>query len=1084
LIRGAIISFSVILSSFLIAVFSEYYGHFSETVRAVIFFGFLAVFTINFINFIFVPILKLFQIGKTLSHKTAAIIISKYFPEIQDKLTNILELKEMFDENQNDKTLILAAVDQKIANLKAFNFANAVDLKNNKKYLKYAVPALFVFLLILIVSPGIFPESAGRIVNYSKVYEKPAPFNFILQNDTLNCKKGTDFTLKMKIYGEYVPEEIFIEQNGKSFLMSRSGNSKTEFTYVFKNILQTTDFSFQAETYNSKQFTLNVMPSPVILNFALHAEVPKYTKQKNIDVSNTGDLTVPCGTKITWNFATSDAEVLKIKTENKYEFPQKSENKFTLTKILKQSMPYSITVSNKYFETPNYVNYNINVIPDLYPEILVNEIKDSANFFVAYFNGQINDDYGFKKLNFNYRVVSKQNPDENTKYEKTNINLNFDALKQEFYYTFNFSEINKNPENTIEYYFEIFDNDEVNGSKSTKTSVNSFKILDFQEIKKLENDVQQNIQSKISQSVKLANELKNDINNLNQKNLDGNSTEWEKTQMLKNISEKQEMLQDLLKETAKENQQKNELQNNFNEQQKDLLEKQKQIEDLLNKTMDEDLKKLLDQIKELQQKYDQQKQEKLSKDMKMNYDDLSKQLERNLEMLKRYDVEKSVDQTIDNLKKLSDKEKKLAEKNENSKNENQQIKDEQKQVKDEFENLKKDWNDVLEKNKELKNPMKLDDFKKQSDEISEDLKKTEDQMNKSKSQKSSESQKSNSQKMQKMAKDMQSMMESQQSESNSEDIENLKQIEKNLITFSYSQEKVMTNISKLTVNNAEYDKNTKKQISLKDDFTIIRDSLNSLAVRVPAINYMIQKELGTVNNNLNTTIDLLHDSKKRDAGNNQQLIMTSANNLALMISEIISQMQNQQGSGIGGKSDNKRGKKPSLGEMEKGQQSLKKQLENMLQQLKDGQGKQDQNSQNKQLAKMLAQQEIFQQMLQDLQNGNDLSPEAAKILNEIKQMNEQNQNDLINKNITPELIQRQQKITNRLLEAENAQNQRETEEKRQSKEADDKKFNSAKDYFKKSDKKSGFDENLNKSNLNMNHFYKSLYDNYRQNLEK
>jgi hypothetical protein len=292
----------------------------------------------------------------------------------------------------------------------------------------------------------------------------------------------------------------------------------------------------------------------------------------------------------------------------------------------------------------------------------------------------------------------------------------------------------------------------------------------------------------------------------------------------------------------------------------------------------------------------------------------------------------------------------------------------------------------------------------------------------------------------------------------------------------------MGNISELQANNAEFDINVKKQISLKDDFTIIKDSLNALAMRVPDINYMVQKELSGVTGNLNTTIDLLKDSRKRDAMANQQLVMTSANNLALMLSEIINQMQNQDGSGSGEGSDNKRGKKPKPGDLSKGQESLKKQLENMIKQMQDGQGQQNQNAMNKQIAKMLAQQEIFQQMLQEMQNGNNTSPEAAKILQEIKQLNEQNQNDLINKRITPELLNRQQKITTRLLDADNAQNQRETEEKRESNEGKDKTHENAKDYFKKSDKKSGFDENLNKSNLNMNHFYKNLYDNYRQNI--
>ncbi len=1084
LIRGFIIALAILLTALLIAVFSEYFGHFSQNVRAFIFYSFVTLFLAVFIFLILIPILKIFQFGKILTHRKAAQIISKHFSDIQDKLINILELKSMTQADSSSQELIQAAVEQKIKNLKTLNFSQAIDLKTNKKYFKYTLPGVFIFVLILIFYPGIFPESTARIVNYSTFYAKPAPFIFISLNDTLNCKKGNDFEIIVKIKGDYIPDQVFLEYQGKSFLMNRKPKTKSEFTYIVKNILKSIDFQFQAENYRSAFFLLNIQPTPVILNFSIHAEVPKYTKQKNSEVSNTGDLTVPEGTKITWNFHTSDADNLVIKTPSGFLFPVKLENTFQLIKTLKSSLPYSVFPENKFFKTPDFVSYTITIIPDLFPEINVNELKDSANFFVSYFNGIVNDDYGFKNLFFNYRIVSKQNPDENIKFEKLPIVLDFDRMKQEFYFTFKFSDIDKNPDNYIEYYFEIFDNDAVNGSKATKTPINSFKTPDYEQIKNLDNESQKNIQSKINQSIKLANELKNDINNLNQKNLDGNTSEWEKTQMLKNISEKQELLQELLKETAKENQMKNELQNNFNQQQKDLLEKQKQIEDLLNKTMDDDLKKLLEQIKQLQEKFNQQQQENLSKDLKINYDDLSKQLERNLELLKRYDVEKSIDNTIENLNKLAQKQEELSKKNELSKSENQEIKDEQNLINEQFERIKKDWNEILDKNKDLKSPMKLDDLKNETEEILQDLKKTNEMLEKSSSKKSSESQKSNSKKMEKMAENMQNMMSSMQSDSKSEDLENLKQISKNLLTFSFSQEKVMTTITQLAQNSPEFDKNIKTQIAIKDDFTVIRDSLNALAERLPAINYMIQKELSVVNQNLNKSIDLLRDGKKRMAQSNQQLIMTSANNLALMLSEIIQQMQNQEGGGGGGKSDNKRGKKPSFGEMQQQQESLKKQLESMLQQMKDGNGKPNPNATNKKLAQMLAQQEIFQQMMQEMQNSNEISPEAARILNEIKQINEQNQKDLINRNITPELLQRQQKITTRLLEAENAQNKRETDDKRESNEAKDKKYNSAKDYFKKSDKKSGFDENLYKSNLNLNHFYKSLYDNYRQNIEK
>jgi hypothetical protein len=76
------------------------------------------------------------------------------------------------------------------------------------------------------------------------------------------------------------------------------------------------------------------------------------------------------------------------------------------------------------------------------------------------------------------------------------------------------------------------------------------------------------------------------------------------------------------------------------------------------------------------------------------------------------------------------------------------------------------------------------------------------------------------------------------------------------------------------------------------------------------------------------------------------------------------------------------------------------------------------------------------------------------------------------------LFERQKKIETRLLEAENSENKRKTDNKRESNEGDDKIYKSPEDVFNKAGEKNSFDESLYRKNVQLNNFYKKLYDEY------
>jgi len=1073
IIRGSILSFFIWLLFYLFASVFEYFGRFSIIGRTVIFYLVLALFLTVFVTLILIPVLRFYKIGKTISHKQAAQIISKYFGDIQDKLLNTLELASIENDANISHELLIASIEQRIKNLKPVPFKAAINFKENIKYLRYPALAVVVIAAIFAFRPQVFTEASVRLVKHNDYYEPEAPFKFHLLNDSLYVQKGGDFEVKVSVEGNFVPASVSIVYGGNSFVMKKKSNSK--FSYEFKNINNTLEIYFSADNIESKKYEIQVLPSPVIISFAMSIEVPAYTGETNKTLTNAGDVSVPYGSKITWNFRTKDIDSLKLTfSDSSMLFAKIDTGGFVCQKKMLASTGYQVSIRNKFFTNNDIVRYSINVVPDLYPSINVVSLKDSANYFAYYFKGSINDDYGFKKLTFNY----KDGISDSIKSISLPININQSA--QDFYYAFDFSTIKTGESQKIEYYFEVWDNDGINGSKSTRSTMYEFKIPSKKEVEDMKTDANDNMDKALKESMKLAKDIKKDVDALNKANINNNMSSWEKTKMLKNIADKQVKFENLMSEISNQNKMKNDLDNTFSQKQQNILDKQKQIQDLLDNVMTDELKKLLDEIKKLKDNFDPQKFDELSKNLKTSYDDLEKELDRNLQLLKQFEIEQRLQNTVDRLKDLADKQKDMSDKNEKGKPDANEMLDKQKMQEDEFKDIAKDYEESLKMNDELEKPMKMEDFKQQSDEIKDEMQKGEQNTKENKTKNAAQNQKNSSQKMKKMAGDMQKMMDANMQQQNGENYEDLRQILSNLLTFSFTQEDLMLQTKTVLASDPKYPETMDKQKDLSDNFKVIEDSLQALAKRTPEINSTVTKELRSIKEKLSVIQDNLKDRNVFNATTQQQFVMTSANNLAVLLNEALNNMQDQQqSSGKGGGKPKKPGKKkPSMSDLRSQQESLKNQLQQMLQQLKDGGGKMDKNSQNKQLSQMLAQQEMFNKMLEEMQSGQQLSPESSKKLNEIKKMVEESKNDLINKTITPNTLNRQQQIITRLLEAEKSDNEREYEKKREAHENKTIKLSNPETIFEYKKLTNRFKDAIKTSNLNFNNFYKNKYKEY------
>ncbi len=1081
IVKGLILSVTILILFYLTIFTAEYFGHFSIKFRTALFFTALLISIAVFVKFILIPLLGFFKIGKIISRKQATYIIARHFPDVQDKLLNTIELHNLSDDKYSSE-LILASIEQRISKLKPIPFVNAINIKANYKLFRYMAIAVVLVLLIYVFSPSIISEGSERIIKYNKEYVKPAPFEFILQNDSLYIEKGNDFKLRMKITGDYVPQDAYLTYSRNKFLMKKIDNSN--FEYNFRNVNNSFEFYFEASNIVSTKYKLNVLPSPTIINFTVDVDVPAYTGESDRIIENIGDITIPQGSKVKWSFSTKDIENLDILFGKEIISCDKMRDAetFEFEKRFVESSSYSINVSNRFVKKKRFVKYIVNVIPDLYPNINVASVQDSLKPFIYYFMGNISDDYGFSNLTFQYNIDDEKD---------TIIEIPFpkNSLSSEFYFAFDFSKYILTDDKKVEYYFEVFDNDRVNGYKSTRSNMFVYNIPSKLEIDSMLDNSSDKMEKLMKESKDVAKQMKDAMKKMKDKSFEEEMSTWEQSQIIEDVLDNEKKLEDLLNELSEENQKKNELENTSDEQKKDILEKQEMIQELLDNLLTDELKELLEKLRKLQDEMSPEDLKEMSEEMDMSLDDLQDQLDKNLEMLKRYDLEEKINKDIDELNKLAEKQEELSEKAKDKDANSEDLAKEQQEQQKQFDQLKKDYEEQLKKNEELEDPMNLQDFEEQFGEIGKNMEEDKENLDKGKNKKASKGQQKNSQQMKSLAKAMQSMMESSGSQQAMEDMDNLKQIIENVVSFSFDQERIMKELGEIEPSNPKMNTLIVEQHKIEDDFVIIHDSIMALASRIPQISSLVNKEIIQIEKKLkklNNEFD--EDRRINIATREQQFVMTSANNLALLLGETMKQMQQQMSSEMQGQQQcQKPGNgKPSMSQMKGMQQSLKNQIQGLIDQMKEGQGnksKMDKQALNKRLGQMLAQQEIFQKMLKEMGGKSGIKPGTQKLLNEINQLVKDNQKELVNKQITPRLMERQKLILSRLLEAEKSENKREIEKKRKSKENRKELISNPEKYFEKGKMKENFSELFDKNNISLKSYYKKKYKKYLLNLQ-
>lgn len=248
----------------------------------------------------------------------------------------------------------------------------------------------------------------------------------------------------------------------------------------------------------------------------------------------------------------------------------------------------------------------------------------------------------------------------------------------------------------------------------------------------------------------------------------------------------------------------------------------------------------------------------------------------------------------------------------------------------------------------------------------------------------------------------------------------------NIISLSKQQEDLKLESENLDSNSSRLDELAQKENNLSNNLNNIMQQMSDLSQKTFAITPEMGKSLGNAKKQMESSIQSMKNRNGMLAGNQQGEAMKSLNEAAMMMKSSMESMM-QGGNGQGGMMSLMQ----QLQQMSGDQMNLNN-LTQKLQQMQQG-GLTPQ--QQLEMQRLGQQQELIQKSLEQLNKEAKVSGQSTKLpadLDEISRKMQEVITDMQGEKLDDELIQKQENILSKLLDAQRSINERDYEKERES----------------------------------------------------
>lgn len=1047
---------------------------FNTPVRKIFYWGFLSVSVTTFVYFISNYILKLTGIIKPPSTVSYSKKIGGYFEEVKDKMSNSISLYEKYSSQKTgsifSEELIAADLEETDLITRKVDLNSVISFSKLKNIFILFISALILNILSFSIFPSEMTGAVKRIINYNLTFlENGLGISFKIIPGNTEAAAGTNQEINITVIASdenfkadfielYTKSENSIDQPQVKKLFPGTEGS---FTTTLENLSSNIYYFVKFRDIKSDEYKITVSDYPVLKSFTVSVYPPEFTglPSKTLE-ENEGNVYCQEGSTVIFDIKSNKVlSYAGIKLNDNYIDFQVNGSEARGNLIAKESGEYTFVLKDETGTSGKiYEKYSLKVLKDEPPGIIIIEPSES-NYVLKgerqlLVRSRITDDFGFSSLKIGYRKLKLLTGNATSpSFIIENIPIvNINATSVEVPFVWNISALNLRQGESAEYYLEVTDN----SGKSTKSEIRTIEFRSLaaemrkneQLTKELNTDMN-SIYEQAEELQKLIQEMKKEQQNNEELGLN----EEKKRQLdnkIDNFKNSLNSTQNKIEQSINELQQKNMLSEKT-------LDQYMELQKMFNKINTPELQKMLEKLKEALKKNNPEELKEAMKNFKFDEEEFRKYMEKAMELLKKIENMQKFGELTQKLDEITKKQEDLnKETKEADKNKLDDLSNKQNEIKNETGDFSEELKKLIDEINKMKEQMSAEDLEK--------LKKNMDQKNlDSKMQKSSDqlkqSQKQNSEKTQEdimndlnelnqqMQDALSNMMDSQDSQNKL--LEKMEAMKKQLEEMSRKQQELRDKTDELNRSQKEeFENNRKEQAKLQSELSQAIDDMMNMTTLGMTMSPDMGKELGNAFNKMDKAGKDLGQQKKENASSNQGKAKESLDNAAKMLGDRINSMCQNGSNGKG-----KGGMKPGQGNMGQMMQRLG---EIIAQQMglngkmgktgqdgkkgNDGKGRSPENLTQQQIIefqKLKLEQEIIQKSLEQLNEELKKEQERSgeKVLGDLNEVSKEMKEiikELEENRVDDRLIEKQNRILSRLLDAQLSQREKDFEPKRES----------------------------------------------------
>ena len=629
--------------------------------------------------FVLLPLLKITGVIPGPNQYRVAKDVGQAYPQISDKITNLLNLAEG-KRSASPNEWVDHAVRSLHADVADVEFEKMGDFKKAQKASRFASIPVLGILIFLIAAPSSFLDASYRILSPATTFERPAPFQINVTPGSIELIRGDSLTIQATVDGAGLPQEILLETQNededKVTIEELIADEQGTFTRTFVNVRRSFSYKLSAGVVETPEFSVEIVERPIIRSIQVALQFPRYSRIPAQRLEpNVGDVQALAGTQISLDVAIGGRDIVEgllIQSDGSTDTLAIAGNQALGAFTLRKEGFYQIILRDANgIENSSPIKYGLKVIPDAYPTVVLLEPAPTSELnesLQSYLRSRITDDFGFSRTRLYYRLSESRFGELMAEFEAIDLPLQNQAeLDQEVNFNWIIREhtsLDLLPGDVVEYYVQVWDNDSVAGYKSSKSATHQLRLPSlaeqYQELEEKEDDAQDEMEQLLQETQQVREqfeELRDELRNKQE-------SDWEDQRQLEQLKEKQAELENRVEELSSSFESMTEQMEENDLVSDETLEMYQEMQQVLEEINTPELMEALNELQNALQELNLEQMQESLNNFEFSEEQYQQRMERTLELFKQLRVQQDLEEVARRAEDLAKQQERLQEETE------------------------------------------------------------------------------------------------------------------------------------------------------------------------------------------------------------------------------------------------------------------------------------------------------------------------------------------------------------------------------------------------------------------------------------